>query len=138
MDRVRFGRALGVGARQAVKSLTEAVDAATSAAPQTKRVPVAERVQAVRRQAVTQQVKRVGGSAWKPLKKFSSVLWLQVTGTFFAVIAAYLSQGLWAHRGEFKPGSGEGRMYGLHLAAFVVFAYFAVSNFVRAWRRDRR
>jgi hypothetical protein len=30
------------------------------------------------------------------------------------------------------------RTYALHLVAFVVFAYFAVSNFVRAWRRDRR
>jgi hypothetical protein len=133
MDRVRFGRALGYGARQAVKSLTEAVDAATSAAPQTKRVPVAERVQ-----ALPQATRRASVSAWKPLKKFSSVLWLQVTGTFFALIAAYLSQGLWAHRGEFQPGSGEGRMYALHLVAFVVFAYFAVSNFVRAWRRDKR
>jgi len=133
MDRVRFGRALGVGARQAVKSLTEAVDAATAANPQAKRAPVAERVQVAQRQA-----KRAGGSVWKPLKKFSSVLWLEVTGTFFALIAAYLSQGLWAHRGELKGGSGEARTYALHLAAFAVFAYFAVSNFVRAWRRDRR
>jgi hypothetical protein len=133
MDRVRFGRALGVGARQAVKSLTEAVDAATAANPQTPRAPVAERAQAVQTQA-----KRAGGSVWKPLKKFSSVLWLEVTGTFFAVIAAYLSQGLWAHRGDWKASSGDARTYALHLAAFVVFAYFAVSNFVRAWRRDKR
>jgi hypothetical protein len=133
MDRVRFGRALGVGARHAVKSLTEAVDAATSPNPQAKRAPIAERVQALPR-----QTKRAGGSILKPLKKFSSVLWLEVTGTFFALIAAYLSQGLWAHRGELKAGSGDVRTYALHLAAFVAFAYFAVSNFVRAWRRDRR
>jgi hypothetical protein len=133
MDRVRFGRALGVGARQAVKSLTEAVDAATSANPHAKRAPIAERAQVVQKQA-----RRTGGSVWKPLKKFSSVLWLEVTGTFFALIAAYLSQGLWAHRGELKGGSGEVRTYALHLAAFAVFAYFAVSNFVRAWRRDQR
>ncbi len=80
----------------------------------------------------------MGGAVWRPLKKFSGVLWLQVTGTFFALIAAYLSQGLWAHRAEWKAGSGEVRVYALHLAAFMVFAYFAVSNFVRAWLRERR
>ena len=37
MDRVRFGRALGFGARQAVKTLVTAVDAATAANPSDKR-----------------------------------------------------------------------------------------------------
>jgi hypothetical protein len=36
MDRVRFGRALGLGARQAVKTLTTAVDAATAPNPAAK------------------------------------------------------------------------------------------------------
>jgi hypothetical protein len=36
MDRVRFGRALGFGARQAVKTLVTAVDAATAANPSGK------------------------------------------------------------------------------------------------------
>jgi hypothetical protein len=36
MDAVRFGRALGFGARQAVKTLTTAVDAATSESPSCK------------------------------------------------------------------------------------------------------
>ncbi len=133
MDRVRFGRALGAGARHAVKSLTEAVDAATSANPQAKQPPVVQRIQ-----ALPYVAKRSGASVWKPLKKFSGVLWLEVTGTFFTLIAAYLSQGLWAHRSELRPGSAETRTYALHLAAFLAFAYFAVSNFVRAWRRDRR
>jgi hypothetical protein len=36
MDRVRFGRALGFGARQAVKTLVTAVDAATAENPSSK------------------------------------------------------------------------------------------------------
>jgi hypothetical protein len=36
MDRVRFGRALGFGARQAVKTLVSAVDAATAENPSTR------------------------------------------------------------------------------------------------------
>lgn len=39
MDRVRFGRALGFGARQAVKTIMTAVDAATADAPTTKLTP---------------------------------------------------------------------------------------------------
>ena len=38
MDRVRFGRALGFGARQAVKTLLSAVDAATAENPSSKSV----------------------------------------------------------------------------------------------------
>jgi hypothetical protein len=37
MDRVRFGRALGYGARQAAKTLLTAVDAATAENPESKR-----------------------------------------------------------------------------------------------------
>jgi hypothetical protein len=37
MDAVRFGRALGVGARQAVKTVTAAVDAATAENPSVRR-----------------------------------------------------------------------------------------------------
>jgi hypothetical protein len=70
-----------------------------------------------------------------PLARFSSVLWLQVTGTFFVLIAVFLSQGLWKERGAARlpMGSHEALM-----AAFVVFAYFAISNFVRAHLRGRR
>ena len=93
----------------------------------------------------TEQARVVGRSVWKPLAKFSGVLWLQVTGTFFLLIAAYLSQGLWCERAAVagvRPGallqSHAALKYGLHAAAFAVFAYFAVGNFVRAYRRERR
>lgn len=46
MDRVRFGRALGYGARHAVKTLVTAVDAATAEDPSRKRTPSANRGQA--------------------------------------------------------------------------------------------
>ena len=41
MDRVRFGRALGYGARHAIKTLVTAVDAATSEDPSAKTHPAA-------------------------------------------------------------------------------------------------
>jgi hypothetical protein len=79
-------------------------------------------------------------SVWSPLAKFSSVVWLEVTGTFFALVAAYLSQGLWRQRGAVHlPLSSPvaGKLY-LHAVAFAIFAYFAVSSFVRARIRQRR
>lgn len=41
MDRVRFGRALGFGARQAMKTVAAAVDAATAEAPSARRASAA-------------------------------------------------------------------------------------------------
>jgi hypothetical protein len=162
MDRVRFGRALGYGARHAAKSLMQAADAATAsnpaAAPKTTAAPspqqpanssslppasrVAERMVETQRTAVRTKThaKALGRSVWSPLAKFSSVLWLQVTGVFFTLLALFLSQGLWKERGAARLpiGSHAAVMFYLHGLAFAVFAYFAISNFVRAHLRDRR
>ena len=61
MDRVRFGRVLGFGARQAVKTLVTAVDAATAENPSAKG---AGRGANTAGQAVTQA--RVGAAAGAP------------------------------------------------------------------------
>jgi hypothetical protein len=142
MDRVRFGRALGYGARHAVKSLMQAADAATSPDPSAGRKGVAERVVQTR-QVVQQSAVHAGKlkrSVWSPLAKFSGVLWLQVTGTFFALIATVLGAALWSRRTEFRmpAGSHEAEKFYFLLVVFVAFAYFAVSNFVRAYRRERK
>lgn len=83
---------------------------------------------------------KLGKSVWTPVARFSSVLWLQVTGTFFTLLALFLSQGLWKQRGAVRLpiDSHAAAMFYLQLAAFVVFTYFAVSNFVRAFLRERR
>jgi hypothetical protein len=151
MDRVRFGRALGYGARNAAKSLLKAADAAS--APNPPRAPsrataqpqvsrVAERVVETQRRVATTKThaRKLGRSVWSPLARFSGVLWLQVTGTFFTLLAFFLSQGLWKQRGAVRLPiqSHAAEMFYLQLAAFAVFTYFAVSNFVRAHLLDRR
>jgi hypothetical protein len=153
MDRVRFGRALGYGARHAAKSLLQAADAASTpspsgpassraAAPQPQAARVVDRVVQAQQTitATKTHARRLGGSVGSPLARFSSVVWLQVTGTFFALIAAYLSQGVWKERAAMRLplGSHAAVRFYLLTGAFVVFAYFTVSNFVRAYRRDRR
>jgi hypothetical protein len=152
MDRVRFGRALGYGARHAAKSLQKAVDAASTpnpskpvsqaCAPQPQAASVAQRaVQAQRTVASTKtHARKLGRSVWSPLARFSSVLWLQVTGTFFTLLALFLSQGLWKERGVMRLpiSSHMAEKFYVHLAAFAIFTYFAISNFVRAYLRERR
>jgi hypothetical protein len=140
MDKVRFGRALGYGARHAAKSLAQAVDAATTPAPRkTSAQPSAPAPRPTLRHTAT-HARAVGKSVWSPLARFSSVLWLQVTGSFFLIIAAFFSQGLWKARGaiHLPLRSPEAEKLYLHAAAFAAFAYFGISNFVRAHRRERK
>ena len=77
---------------------------------------------------------------WTPLARFSSVVWLQVTGLFFALIAMFMAQGAWKERAAMKLplASHEAVKFYALVAAFAVFAYFTISNFVRAYLRERR
>lgn len=174
MDRVRFGRALGYGARHAAKSLVQAVDAATSpspaggkpggvpgARPVTSAQPAAGAAgqgvgQGATHQSVGQsaarpaakaqraaQVMQAGRQASKgvlgPVKKATSVVMLQVTGSFFALLAFALGRGLWKMQGGFHaPAWSQSWLMAWVVAGLTaVLAYFCVSNFVRASRKDR-
>jgi hypothetical protein len=186
MDRVRFGRALGYGARHAAKSLAKAADAAASPNPRaaagaagTARARAesrggfaatgaAARAKGPGGAAPQAGTRRTGGATgggdgrvaqakagvrqgktragelrrhvWSPLAKFSGVVGLQVSGTFFALVALFLSKGLWRTRGAVHLGlaSPEAEKLYLHAAAFAIFVYFAVSSFVRAYLKERR
>ncbi|MEO8869279.1 MAG: hypothetical protein ABI357_00460 [Granulicella sp.] len=113
MDRVRFGRALGMGARYAAKTLVTAADAAVAPNPTGKRAAASEPSAGAASQPAstagrtdttlgqkaartTAQVrktkenlsrggKRFGEAAWGPVVKLSGVLWLEVTGVFFGI-----------------------------------------------------
>jgi hypothetical protein len=166
MDKVRFGRALGYGARHAAKALTQAVDAATtpsaptsasasrpleparpSARPVSQTVADAGRtvfevhrnVQNTKSQ-VKHAAKMAGKSAFAPVAKFSSVLWLEVTGTFFGLVAFAMGEAVWKLRANFHLASSAPGARNLYLCVVIclVFVYFAVSSFVRASRRQKQ
>ena len=151
MDRVRLGRALGYGARHAAKTLVSAVEAATATDPNPRTKspgqpagvpPVAQVAEAVRQvsQAKAHARTQVKRSVLGPLKTFSSVVWLLVTGTFFGLFALVMGGAVWAHREDLRLGLGSrpGQKMVFYAAIFLVFAWFTVSNFVRASRRQRR
>lgn len=84
--------------------------------------------------------KQAGRSALAPVAKFSSVLWLEVTGTFFGLMAFAMGEGVWRLRGAMKLASNSPermKLYGC-VALMALFLYFTASNFVRASRRQRR
>ena len=126
MDSVRFGRALGFGARAAAKTLVTAVDAATSPNPSAEKAkqaagagaaspPSAGKTEAsgvgLVQEAVrtTTQVRqtarglkegsrRFGEAAWGPVVKLSGVLWLELTGVFFGIFAVFAGNAAWKTR----------------------------------------
>jgi hypothetical protein len=129
MDSVRFGRALGIGARAAAKTLVTAVDAATApnpsapagkpasaGAPSTERKTDAATTgtrlgqQAARTSAQVRQTgkgvkeggKRFGQAVWGPFVKLSGVLWLELTGVFFGIFAVFAIGGTWKMLGQWR------------------------------------
>ncbi len=187
MDKVKFGRALGYGARHAAKAALQAVDAATtsdkaapassetgtgagrsaasSARAQRQSAPVgevispaqtrsqtttqsraqasaAERIEQAQHTArhSTRQAKALGRSVWSPLARVSGVLWLEVTGSIYAVIALGIGQAAFLRRADLRLGISDpaAERAWLMVVIFSLFAYFAVSSFVRAHRRSRK
>jgi hypothetical protein len=144
MDRVRFGRALGTGAREAAKALLKAADAATAPnpTPPAPRVEVQRPTPQARIKLSTANVKRgsrkFGEAVWAPMAKAGSVLWLEVTGVLFGLFALVIGGWVWSHRMDLT-GSGVGRQRAwFGVAMFVVFAYCTVTSYTRAAKRSRR
>jgi hypothetical protein len=155
MDSERFGRALGIGARVAAKTLVTAVDAATSPNPSEAKAGVAKdsaaarlgqvAVETVSQVKETGQGLKSGGRLFGKefggrVAKLSGVLWLEFTGVFFGLFAVFAVGGMWRLRGNLfeTAGNHDAHVHFLMAAVMaVVFGYFCVSSFVRASRRGR-
>jgi hypothetical protein len=167
MDAVRFGRALGFGARQAVKTLTTAVDAATAPNPSPAKESRATKSgggvgQAAARPAVKaaaqtaartivgvrsaqqglrREGKRFGEAVWGPFVRLSGVVWLEVSGVFFGIFALFAGLAVWRLRGAWRltaTNAGAHRSFEGAVLILAVFGYFCASSFVRARQRERR
>lgn len=162
MDSVRFGRALGVGARAAAKTLVSAVDAATAPNPSAGAKPAGAKKSAasaaasderlgqqaarassqisVNSAGLKQGSKRFGQAVWRPFVKLSGVLWLELTGVFFGIFALSAASRAWMWRAAMHETAenhlGHERFEWAVVMA-VVFAYFCVTSFLKARRRGR-
>ncbi len=167
MDSVRFGRALGTGARLAAKTLVTAADAATSPNPSSRPASAsgspqasdtaARSVASARRvgnkaaqtadevcgatRGIARGTRRFGEATWRPFVRLSGVLWLELTGVFFGLFALSAGVGVWKLRSNLhSTGTNADGQTHLALAAgiAILFGYFCVTSFVRANRRERR
>lgn len=147
MDKVRLGKALGAGTRAAAKTLYDVAQAAAAPdpraaehgaqAPQPR--PVAVPVPSVSQSAgrAVREAGRQKGKFLGPLRKFSRVLWLEVTGFFFGIFAFLMGNQAWKQRAALHLPARDVEAQHFYTYCFfcALFLYFAVSSFVRARRR---
>ncbi len=161
MDAERFGKALGIGVRVTGKALKSAVEAAAAPNPRPydlssskTRTPTSHPDQSVSRhvaRTVTQGRttaagirrggKRFGKAVWEPAARAGSVLWFEVTGSFFALFAVAAGFEVWRRRTAlYAPSSvhqPRDKVW-FALVMFALFTWFTVSSFLKARRRARR
>jgi uncharacterized membrane protein YraQ (UPF0718 family) len=150
MDRVRFGRALGQGTREAARALLQAADAATAPNPNSSEPtpprpePGVARVAAqTRRKVQTTQAGVKAGSrnfvhaTMAPVKRASGILWLEVTGTLFALVAFTGAIEIYRFRAALHTTGSDHRNLLLAALIFLFFGFCTVSSFLRAARKSR-
>src|ERR1700761_4032127 len=129
MEPRRVGRTLGIGVRVASNMLRDRVErAAAHPRPVTSSIPVppakhmGNRVVSVKR-----GVKAFGQALWTPFGHAGGILWLEITGMFFALFALFFVQSAYRVRSDWRTGPEH-----IHLILYLVlvagFAWFSASS----------
>ena len=147
MEPKKVGRTLGIGVRVASNMLRERVERAAASSPATSAtgnrppmpaspsvhsVPMSRRVATAKRGA-----KAFGQALLGPFTHAGGVLWLEITGLFFALFALFFVQSVYRVRTAWRQGPEHGHLL-LYCALAFVFAWFSVSSFARAYRKSKR
>jgi hypothetical protein len=148
MEPGSFGKKLGIGVRVAGNIARErAAEAARRSAAQPRPDPprpiLAEKQAELKQRGQSvahglgRGAKRFGESFFGPLAHAGSVLWLEITGCFFALFTAFFAQNVYQLRAQYEVGPLH-RKFVLYVILMLLFLYFSASSFVRARRRARR
>ena len=147
MEPKKVGRTLGIGVRVASNMLRERVEkasAAHSAPGETGNGRPAARPQARASIKLDSKVagakrgaKAFGQAFLGPFTHAGSVLWLEITGLFFALFALFFVQSAYRVRASWRLGPEHAHLL-LYIVLAVGFAWFSVSSFLRAYRKSRR
>ncbi len=76
-------------------------------------------------------------SFFGPFAHAGGVLWLEITGCFFALFAAFFAQNMYVLRANYAVGPLH-QKFMLYGALTLVFVYFSASSFLRARKKSRR
>jgi hypothetical protein len=134
-----IGRALGIGLRVAGRIAGQRVAAGAQAAA-SQPTPAAAASAAQSRAAgqmagqATRGVARGVGGFLKPFRRVGGILWLEVTGVFFALPVVVFGPVLWRTRLSWAHGPDH-RTFLITAVIVVLFLYLSVTSFWRARRR---
>jgi hypothetical protein len=158
MEPKKVGRALGIGVRVASKMVRERVEQAAAAQPaqataappppadaaaagNRRTVPAPGRPAGLGFPAKAATVKRgakaFGQALLGPFTHAGSVLWLEITGLFFALFTLFFVQSIYRVHSAWRQG-GEHAHLMLYVVMAVAFAWFSVSSFARAYRKSKQ
>jgi len=93
------------------------------------------------KKTVSREAGRLGRSFLAPFARAGHALWLEVTGTFFALFAAIFISYACRYRAALRltgTNADAHRHLLISAGAAALFGYFAVSSFVRARRRGKQ
>jgi hypothetical protein len=151
MEPKKVGRTLGIGVRVASNMLRQRVEQAAAPRPAPKPAsseaengrPSAAPTSPFRRNtgsqgaAIRRGAKAFGQAFLGPFTHAGSVLWLEITGLFFALFAVYFGQGVYRVRTAWRQGPEHTHLL-LYAALAIAFTWFSASSFTRAFRKSRR
>lgn len=81
--------------------------------------------------------KRFGESIWGPFVHVGGVLWLEITGCFFAVFSLFFAQGVYRLRAGWQTGPDHQKIV-IYAAVAILFLYFSISSFYRAHKKQQK
>ena len=160
MNANEFGKRLGIGVRVAGRiaqqraqesarsqpagstgSLTPPASAQPAAASSSAQPDFAKPDRTTRGRELgenSQQFARAAGRGvggfLRPFRRVGGILWLEVTGFFFGLVALYFAIDLWRNRTGYAPGALHTHFL-IDVGAAILFTYFCVSAFWRAGRK---
>lgn len=137
MDYEGTGRKLGTGVKVLRRLARQRAEerAASPTATMPNREPLRPPAQIGR--AAGEGARRFGQAVAKPLVKTGHVLWLEVTGCFFALFALGFIAEAWKTHTAWRAGPEHGHFLA-YAACAAIFIYFGATSFLRARRRSRR
>jgi hypothetical protein len=145
MEPKKVGRALGIGVRVASNMVRQRV-AQAAAAPATTAAPRPPDPAPPRRPPLpgpskTATAKRgakaFGQAVLGPFTHAGSILWLEITGLFFALFALFFVQSIYRVRTAWRQGPEHAHLL-LYCVLALGFGWFSVSSFARAYRKNKR
>jgi hypothetical protein len=152
MEPKKVGRALGIGVRVASKMVRQRVAEASAPhpAPVTAGIPPATAATSrqagaprppapgVRKtEAAKRGAKAFGQAILGPFTHAGGILWLEITGLFFAFFALFFVQSVYRVHTAWRQGPEHTHLL-LYVVLAAAFSWFSVSSFIRAYRKNKR